>query len=173
MSRIYKLLLVSILAVFILACSLISGPVSEVEKAASTAQAFASDIPIETIESIATTLPIQTIEALPSMAPEVGKYLDPTGVPVEEWNGIPVMPQATAGEEFGESTYSFTASASATDVQTFYNQKLEELGWETTFSFPVSDEGGILTFLKEDQFLIITITPDQNDENSVDVILQK
>ena len=173
MSRLFKLLTVAILSLLILACSLISGPVSDIENAASTAQAFASEMPMETIVSMATSIPIKTIEALPSMLPDVGNYFKPTGTPVEEWNSIPVMPQATVGEEFSENTYSYTVPASATDVQEFYTQKMEELGWTTTLSFPVSDEGGILLFQKESEITTITITPDQIDSNSVDVILQK
>lgn len=173
MSRLLKLFLVGVLAIFILACSLISGPVSEVENAASTAQAFASEFPVETIEAIATNIPVQTVEALPSAIPDLGNYLDPTGVPVEEWNGIPVMPQATTGEEFGETTYGYTVPASTTEVQDFYNQQMAGLGWTSTFSFPVSDQGGILSFYKDEDFVVITISLDQNDDNSVDVILQK
>jgi len=173
MTRLFKLLLAVVLALFILACNLVSGPVSDVKNAASTAEAFASEMPIETLQSITTALPVQTIEAFPSMLPEVSNYFDPTGIPVDEWNGIPVMPQATAGEEFGDSTYSYTAPVTATDVQTFYEQNMKELGWTSTFSLPVSDEGGILSFQKDSDFLIITITPDQNDSNSVDVLLQK
>ena len=173
MSRLFKLLLIAVLALAILACGLISGPVSDIENAASTAQAFASEMPMETLESLTTAIPVQTIEALPSSIPGIENYFDPTGTPVEEWNGIPIMSQATAGEEFGESTYSFTAPVTATDVQTFYSQNMEELGWTSAFSFPVSDEGGILSFQKDDEFVIITITPDQDDSNSVDVILQK
>jgi hypothetical protein len=116
---------------------------------------------------------METIEALPSMIPDVASYFDPTGIPVDEWNGIPVMPAATAGEEFSESTYSYTVPASTTDVQTFYTQKMEELGWTSSFSFPVSGEGGILVFQKENELATITIALDQNDSNSVDVILQK
>ena len=173
MSRPFKLLMVTILALFVLACNLVSGPVSDVKNTASTAQAFASEMPLETLESLTTAIPIQTLEALPSAIPDVGNYFDPTGKPVDEWNGIPVMPQATAGEEFGESTYGFTVPASVTDVQAFYTQKMEELGWTSAFSLPVTDEGGILLFQNGDKLLTISITPDQNDPNSVDVILQK
>jgi hypothetical protein len=173
MSRPVKLFTASILALFILACGLISGPVSEIENAASTAEAFATDIPVETIESIATTVPVQTIEALPSVLPDVGGYFDPTGTPVEQWNGIPVMPQATAGEEFGDNVYSYTILATAIDVQNFYNQRMENLGWTSPFGFQASEEGGIMFFQNGNDFLTITVTPDQNDSNSVDVILQK
>ena len=130
-------------------------------------------MPFETLQAMATAIPVQTFEALPSAIPDVGKYFDPSGTPVDQWNSIPVMPQATAGEEFSESTYSYTVPASATDVQQFYNQNMEGLGWNSPFGFQVSEEGGIMFFQKEGEFLTITIAPDQNDDNSVDVILQK
>ena len=173
MSRISKLLIVSALALFILACNLITSPINDVENVASTAQAFASEMPFETLQALATSVPVQTFEALPSAIPEVGQYFDPSGTPVDLWNDIPVMPQATTGEEFSASIYSYTVPASATDVQQFYNQNLEELGWTSPFGFQISEEGGIMFFQKESEFLTITVVPDQNDNNSVDVILQK
>jgi len=173
MSRLFRYLLVAALALFVLACGLISGPVSEIENAASTAQAFATSVPLETIQAFSTALPMQTIEALPSAFPDVGNYFNPSGTPLDQWNDIPIMPQATAGEEFGETTYSFTAPVSATDVQDFYNQSMEDLGWTSPFGFQASEEGGILFYQKDSDFVTITITPDQNDSNSVDVILQK
>ena len=173
MSRLFKLLLVAVLGIFVLACGLISNPLSDVENAASTAQAFASEMPLETVQAFTTNIPMETIEALPSMIPDVGSYFDPTGTPVDEWNGIPVMPEAILGEEFGESTYGYTVPASTTDVQSFYTQKMEELGWTSAFSFPVSGEGGILVFQKESEITTITLALDQNDSNNVDVILQK
>jgi len=173
MSRPLRFLLVSTLALFILACNLISNPINDVGNAASTAKAFASEMPFETLQALSTAVPIQTLEALPSAFPEVNNYLNPTGAPVDQWNGIPVMPEATLGEEFSESVYSYTAPVSATDVQTFYNQNMEELGWTSAFGFQVSVQGGILSYTKEGEFVIITISPDQDDRNSVDVILQK
>jgi hypothetical protein len=173
MSRLFKLLLVAILGLFILACSLITGPISEVQDVASTAEAFASEIPLETVQALTTVIPLDTLEALPSAIPDIGNYFDPTGTPVEQWNGIPIMPQATVGEEFGETTYGYTVPVPATDVGAFYTQEMENLDWTSTFSLPVTDEGGILLFQNESEFLTITITPDQNDPNSVDVILQK
>ena len=173
MSRTKQLLLLAALALLILACNLISSPITDVENAASTAQAFASEMPFETLQALATSVPVQTFEALPSAIPDVGQYFDPSGPPVDQWNGIPVMPQATAGEEFSTGTYSYTVPASATDVQQFYNQNMEGLGWTSPFGFQVSEEGGIMFYQKESEFLTITIVPDQNDDSSVDVILQK
>jgi len=173
MSRTYKFVLVAVLAVFILACNLVTTPINNVGDAASTAQAFASEMPFETLQALATAIPVQTFEALPSAIPDVGQYFDPNGTPVDQWNTIPIMPQATVGQEFSASTYSYTVPATAADVQQFYNQQMEALGWTSPFGFQVSEEGGIMFFQKESEFVTITIAPDQNDENSVDVILQK
>ena len=173
MSRTYKLLLVLAMALSILACNLVTTPINNVGDAASTAQAFASEMPFETLQALATAVPVQTFEALPSAIPDVVQYFDPSGTPVEQWNNIPVMPQATAGEEFSASIYSYTVPATAADVQQFYTQQMETLGWTSPFGFQVSEEGGIMFFQKESEFVTITIAPDQNDDNSVDVILQK
>lgn len=173
MSRMFKLLLVSALALFVLACNLITSPINDVGNVASTAQAFASEMPFETLQALATSIPVQTFEALPSVIPEFGQYFDPSGTPVDQWNDIPVMPQATAGEEFSENIYSYTVPASATDVQQFYNQNMEGLGWTSPFGFQVSQDGGIMFYQKESEFVTITVALDQNNANSVDVILQK
>lgn len=173
MSRAYKLLMIAAIALFILACNLVANPINDVENVASTAQAFASEMPFETLQALATTVPVQTFEALPSAIPDIGQYFDPGGTPVNQWNGIPVMPQATAGEEFSESIYSYTVPASAIDVQLFYNQNMEELGWTSLFGFQVSQDGGIIFFQKESEFVTITIAPAQNNNDGVVVILQK
>lgn len=173
MSRTFKLLVIAALAVFILACNLLTTPIKDVEGVASTAQAFASEMPFETLQALATSVPVQTFEALPSAIPDVGQYFDPQGTPLDQWNTIPVMPGATVGQEFSANIYSYTVAASAADVQEFYKQQMETLGWTSPFGFQVSEEGGIMFFQKESEFVTITIAPDQNDENSVDVILQK
>ncbi|MCL4262502.1 MAG: hypothetical protein KJ069_04780 [Anaerolineae bacterium] len=52
----------------------------------------------------------------------------PTGNPAAEWNGMPIMPQAIAGEGNDES-YAFIVEASPNEIQTFYEQELSKLGW--------------------------------------------
>ena len=93
MRRVYQLMLWTILIATVLACGLISNPLSGAKNLASTAESMAS--------------------AIPSGLPDVSKYLNPQGTPVSEWNGIPVMTQATAGQEFSKSTYSYRVSGVA------------------------------------------------------------
>ncbi len=144
MRRVYQLMLWTILIATVLACGLISNPLSGAQNLASTAESMAS--------------------AIPSGLPDVSQYLNPQGTPVSAWNGIPVMTQATAGQEFSKSTYSYRVSGvAAQDVQTFYNDKLKAAGWGSPFSAQGGSTGGLMLFTKESQVLSITITPSDKD----------
>jgi hypothetical protein len=169
MSRFTKYLTLSILILFILACSTVTQPFQDVKNLAGTAESFATSMPVETLKALASEIPIETLQALPSSVPtfealasalpDISNYFDPQGTPVSEWNGIPVMPQATAGQEFTETkSYSFKVDATSKEVEEFYAAELEKLGWSTLFSVPGSDSAAVLSFQKENQFLTITIT---------------
>jgi hypothetical protein len=182
MSRVSKILMVSGVVLFVLACNFVSQPVKDVQNLAGTAQAIGSAIPIETLQAlpsaIASVIPAETLQALPSSAPTIealatqfGNALDPQGVPAQEWKGVPIMSQATAGQEFtdnGTNIYSFKANATAKEVQDFYKDKMTALGWEQSFSLPGGNEGGFMAFQKDNSFLTIVITP---SEGSVVVLL--
>ena len=173
MSRLSKVLSLIVVIVFLLACNFVTQPINDAQNLAQTAQALGTAIPIETLQAlpsaIASAIPQETLQALPSLAPtlealassmpDIGNLFDPQGTPVQEWRGIPIMPQATAGQEFSENnSYSFRAGVTAEDVQNFYNEKLTALGWTQPFSFPVEAEGGILSFQKDGSNLLVTIT---------------
>ncbi len=145
MTRIYKYLLLAILIVTVLACGVISNPLSGAQNLASTAEAMAS--------------------AIPSGLPDVTKYLNPQGKPVSDWNSIPIMPQASAGEEFSSGTYSYRVSGvDETAIQSFYNDKLKAAGWSSPFSAQGGSAGGLMLFTKGSQVLSITITKVDQDE---------
>ncbi len=144
MSNIHRYMLLSILIVTVLACGVISNPISGAQNLASTAEAMAS--------------------AIPSGLPDVGKYLNPQGTPVKEWNGIPIMTQATAGEEFSKNTYSYRVpGVQESDVQTFYSDKLKAAGWSSPFSAQGGSAGGLMLFTKDNSILSITITKSDQD----------
>ncbi len=144
MSHIHRYMLLSILIVTVLACGIISNPLSGAQNLASTAQAMAS--------------------AIPSGLPDVSKYLNPQGTPVKEWNGIPIMTQATAGEEFSKNTYSYRVTGvQETDVQTFYNDKLKAAGWSSPFSAQGGSAAGLMLFTKDKSILSITVTKSDQD----------
>lgn len=183
MSRLSKLLSLIVLLVFLLACNSVTQPLNDAQNLAKTAQALGTAIPIETLQAlpsaIASAIPEETLQALPSTVPtlqalasalpDFGNMLDPQGTPVQEWRGIPIPPEAIAGQEFSENnTYSFKANITAKQVQDFYDEKLTALGWSQPFSFPIEAEGGLMAFRKDQSSLAITIIP---SEGSMVVLL--
>lgn len=137
--------------VTMIACGLTGNPLSQAQGFASTAEAIASSIP--------SALP----SGIPNI-PDVTKYMNPTGTPAKEWNGIPIMTQAIAGQEFDKNTYSYRASGiAATDVQGYYNEKLTAAGWSPGFSTFAGSAGGILVYTKGSGFLTITVAQDNAD----------
>ena len=183
MSRLSRILSLIVLLVFLLACNFVTQPLNEAQNLAQTAQAVASSLPVETLQAaasqIASAIPAETLQALPSAIPSLealasalpdfGNMFNPQGAPVQEWRGIPILPQATAGQEFSENhTYSFKANVTAKEVQDFYNEKLTALGWSQPFSLPIETEGGLMVFRKDQDSLAVTITP---SEGSVVVLL--
>jgi hypothetical protein len=161
MLRHLKFILLSAVVVLGMACSLISAPVSQVQNLASTAEALATSIP-STAEAIATSIP-SSIPNIPGI-PDVSGYLNPTGTPASDWNGIPIMPQATSGEEYTKSTYSYKSPLMPqAEVESFYDTKLKALGWTSEFSASTGAQGGILVFSKEGKVLTITVAKADQD----------
>lgn len=160
MSTIYKYTLLSILIVTTLACGLITNPLSGAKNLASTAEAIASSMPLETLQAAASAMP-SGVPNIPGV-PNVEAYLNPTGKPVSDWNSIPIIPAASAGQEFNKNTYSFKISDTVENVQTFYTGKLKALGWSSSFSAQGGGQAGILLFTKDSSVLSITITKTDN-----------
>lgn len=171
MSRLSKYLLVLISTVFVLACNAITQPFRDAQEAVGTVQSIASEqplatlealasaMPMETLQSMATSLPVETLQALPSSLPDVTNMFDPQGEPVEEYKGVPIMPEATAGQEFtANSTYSFRADATVEAAQDFYNNAMVAAGWSSMISMPGDANSAILVFQKDSSIATITIS---------------
>lgn len=179
MSRLSKFIMVLGLILFVLACNFVTQPIEDVQDLAGTAQSFATALPVETLQALATAIPsiipAETLQALPSAVPtfealatQFGNFFNPQGTPVSEWNGIPIMPQATAGQEFDSSNYSFKVGVTAQEVQDFYNTQLTTLGWTKPFELPSGTEAALMLFEKDGQNLTITVAP---VESSIVVLL--
>jgi hypothetical protein len=161
MSRIAKFSFAAILILASLACGLISGPLNQAQDLAGTAQAMAS------------SMPVSTLQAMSSAMPDITKMFNPTGKPVSTWSGIPIMPQATAGEEFSATSYSYKVPVAAADVQTFYDQQLKAAGWTSQFGLSVTSSGGVMVYQKDNVVVTFTVAQDPNDKNAVVVVIQK
>lgn len=92
------------------------------------------------IQTTPTTVPTLTLTVVPTLKPtdtslpptekaEAGSALVPEGQPAAEWNGIPIMPDALAGEG-DEESYVFTVKATPQQVQEYYQLELGKLGWQ-------------------------------------------
>ena len=163
MSRPSKLLLLFILIVFILACNTVTKPFDDAQNVVETAQSFATSMPLETIQAFATNIPMGTLESVASQMPDFGNMFSPQGEPVSAWNDIPVMSQATAGQEHDKSNYSFKFTGTAKDASDFYNAELVKLGWSVLFSLPSQENGAVLSFQKDGLTLVITIVTTDNE----------
>ena len=82
------------------------------------------------IQTNPTAIPTLALTAVPYLA-STNTPLPAMGTPnaVSEWNGIPIMPDAIAGEGDAEG-YVFTVNATAQQVQDYYQAELEKLGWQ-------------------------------------------
>jgi len=160
MSRMSKFLLLITLIVFILACNTVTKPITDVQNGVSTVQSVASSMPIETLQAITTNMPdlASTIEAAGTDLPDLGQMENPQGTPATEWNGIPIMSQASAGQEFADaSSYSFKGNMTVQEVQDYYNSELVKLGWNSMASLPGSSTGATLLFSKDNSLLTIAV----------------
>lgn len=85
-------------------------------------------VPTLTLAVLSTLAPTNT-SVRPTQAPDVVSSLIPEGQPASEWNGIPIMPDAIAGEG-DEESYVFTIRATPQQVQEYYQLELGKLGWQ-------------------------------------------
>lgn len=176
MSRLSKVLSLTLVIVFLLACNFVTEPLRDAQNLAATAQSVTTLIPIETLQALPSAIPAGTLEAMPSAMPtlealatDFGNYFDPQGAPLQEWRDVPIMPQATAGQEFSDTaTYSFKTNATVKEVQDYYKTEMATRGWSQPFDFPLEDTGGLMVFDKDDTTLTVTIT---SAEGSVVVLL--
>ena len=58
----------------------------------------------------------------------ISQYFHPVGTPLQSWHDVPVMPQATAGQEFNVHVYSYVDAATLSEAQQYYAGKLAALG---------------------------------------------
>lgn len=88
-------------------------------------------------------------------APEV---VLPSGTPLADWNGIPIMPGAIAGEAAGGG-YQFTSQAGLAEITSFYETELTNLGFEVELAIDQNSGQAILNFRKGDMTGMVAIVP--------------
>ena len=101
-----------------------------------------------------TLAPTNTFVPL-AQAPDAVSSLVPESQHASEWNGIPIMPGAIAGEG-DEESYVFTVRATPQQVQEYYQRELDRLGWQP---FAMEDQASSLMLMFTNNALAtLTIT---------------
>jgi hypothetical protein len=77
-----------------------------------------------------------------------------TEKPLASWNGIPIMPEATAGQSEDIYHYSFRVATDSGAIESFYREELKSLGWELLHSQWLG-----MQFAKENRTLLVTTAP--------------
>jgi hypothetical protein len=72
---------------------------------------------------------------------------EPVGTPATRWNGIPIMPDATTGEE-DEDAYFYSVAATPEEVEAYYAEQLPPLGWQL-FAEGTGENGATLILYKK------------------------
>ena len=143
--RIRSLLLLSLLLTAACNSAVQSVPSTQVPASAQmpvatgTPTSFTTDTPAQTPTS--TPVPVT---ATPTLQPasatmiyslvstgallEGTQMLSPVGSPLQSWHEVPIMPQATAGQEFSNIMYIYRAHATLDQARQFYTNNSQSLG---------------------------------------------
>jgi hypothetical protein len=203
MSRLIKPILVTFVLIS-LACDLVTQSVQATQvsvpsqAALTTATSQLADT--ATVEASATALPTQaptntpmpvaatetvdpTFAALEAAMGSMGilmenpipQFIHPVGEPLKSWHNVPIMPQATAGQEFSANIYSYIATATLTQAGQFYESKAASLGLSIP---PITGSGVIENRAKHDVTfnnfnLTIVINSFDDDTSHVIVVISK
>lgn len=155
MKTIGKAILLSILVIALASCSSFAPKPTETPMPTETSLPTLTSTPEPTNTPTKTPVPPTETSSVPVLPMPVGK-------PSSEWEGIPVMPNAIAGE--GDSKgYSFSINASPDEIQKFYEKELGKLGWNMFASGQGTTDAVMLMFMKDADLLSVSIIPQPDD----------
>jgi hypothetical protein len=77
-----------------------------------------------------------------------------TDKPLTNWQGIPIMPQASAGQTADDGTYRFRVQVDSGTIEAYYKDKLKSLGWNLADS---RFQG--FQFTKAQEVLLVILVP--------------
>lgn len=156
-----KVTLLITLIIMTLACNAL------IPKPKTTAIPTAKSLPTSMLEPTNPPAPTEEptqiieVEATATEADSGPALPPPAGTPAKEWNDIPIMPGAIAGEG-DDHTYSFTIKSSVYEIQKFYEKEMAKLGWNPFATGEGQTEVVMLIFMKDTDTLTLTFLP-QND----------
>jgi hypothetical protein len=133
-----------------------------------TATAFASTATQDYLNNLSAIGPMADLLS-------IGQYFNPVGAPLTSWNGVPIMPQASAGQEFKADIYSFRALVNLDAASQFYKYEAVKQNW---ICFTASSSAGTgsnadHSFNMLCQGTNIVITSFDNNPSQVIVVINK
>ncbi|HEX6271268.1 MAG TPA: hypothetical protein VFZ43_13605 [Anaerolineales bacterium] len=134
-----------IVAIIMLACV--------VPACSGLAQPTGTSVPLSTVTPLPT--PTQVL-LLPTGIPDAISTMIPEDGATSEWNDIPIMPGAIAGEG-DEESYVFTIEATAQQVQDYYELELGKLGWQASIQ-------------DEDLSMVLIFTNDEAETLTINIL---
>jgi hypothetical protein len=191
MDHLRRYALLVFLLVGTLGCSLTAAPATPTATVEALPTVASSDTPpfTATVEASDTPPPSETPDAFLQSLPApfanlngVSQYFNPVGQPAESWNGLPIMPQATAGQEFKPgAVYGFKAPATIAQGVSFYQGKLPALGFSLNGGLATGSGGSgaqaehdsFLEYFKGAQILIIYIASYDSDPGTIMVVISR
>lgn len=157
MKVINKLIIISVLLLILTPCSTFAPKPTETPVPTATSFPTSTSTPEPTITPSPTDKPTKT-SAPPTETPSAPGFTMPTGKPVANWEGIPIMPNAIAGDGDGKG-YSFTIKATPEEVQKFYEKAMVKLGWNLFATGDGTTDVVLLFFMKGSSMVSISIIP--------------
>jgi hypothetical protein len=108
----------------------------------------ATGVVVSDIDYIDMNVPLTyEVAAIGILAQAAEEFVLPSGTPLAEWAGIPIMPGALRGETANDG-YQFTTQADLDEITTFYETELANLGFELELTVDESAGQAILAFNK-------------------------
>ena len=155
MKNIRKAIILSFLVLALASCNTFAPKPTETPTPTKTSLPTATNTP----EPTATPTLKPTEAAIPPTETASAPVLPmPSGKPLTNWEGIPIMPNAIAGE--GDSKgYTFTINALPDEIQKFYEKELAKLGWNMFASGQGTTNAILLIFLKDTSTISVSIIP--------------
>jgi hypothetical protein len=95
---------------------------------------------------------------IPAQAEATPQVVLPSGTPLADWEGIPIMPGAISGEATSDG-YQFTTQAGLDEITSFYEAELSNLGFEVELTVDENAGYAILAFHKGDTNGVVAIAP--------------
>jgi hypothetical protein len=135
--------------------------------------------PTDTILPTATTDPqsvtLQAQVGSMGFLMNISQYFHPVGTPLQSWHDVPVMPQATAGQEFSVQVYSYVAAATLAEAQQYYAAKAAALGLTNPVHSGSTGVGGqgVNSFTYFSSELAIELLSYDNDTGHVNVVISR